>query len=598
MDDFNQNKIYIRVDEEIPSIVDKIKKCAEREIILIIPRNAFILNNVVNLKILKKEAEGLDKKVLVITADDGAEIKNENISMESVKYPKRKIAGSVAGNDEFLKSEKDNEAGDLSNKDSEIGDFSFDDKNNEAGIARKKIVMADVVKKEKDLDAKKEIREFDEKKIYNENLFEKQRENFGKTSANNKAREKERFIKPPKTKKRTITLPSISSKIAALFILASFAAVSLAVAFILPKADIAISLKTETAPYDFEFTADESLEKIDAANSKIPLQKIEVASEESETYPATGKKHMQETASGEITVFNEYSSTPQRLVADPVSGYTRFLSKDGHLFRIKEPVTIPGFSRIEGVDVPGQVTVKIYADKPGEDYNIAPTSFSLPKLQEIQSPKYPLIYARSTKAMSGGIDKDVLYFSEGDYATAKEKLLKLAGEKNEKDFLSKISDQSQILEDTKKEEEPEINTNVKMGTAADNFQMNVKITTSANLILKADLDEIINEKLISRLATDKKFLENGRDCQLGEITTDQDGKIIIPTHINQKLITKIDAENLKKEIAGKSEAELKTYFSNMSGVESTNINLWPFWVKSIPSSYEKINITIDINDSV
>ncbi len=585
MDDLNQNKIYIRVDEEIPSIVNKIKKCAGREITLIIPRNAFILNNVINLKILKKEAEGLDKNISVITADDGAPIKNENIFRESVKYPKRKAVSSIVKNNEFSKLEKDNEAGDLLGKNSELDRPSFDDKNSEAGIAHKKIVMVDVVKKE--------VREPEEKKIFNENSFEKQQENFEKISAtDDKAREKERFIKPLKTKKRTITLPSISSKIAALFIFTSFVAVSLAVAFILPKADIAISLKTEIAPYDFEFIADESLEKIDAVNSKIPLQKIEVASEESETYPATGKKHMQEAASGEITVFNEYSSTPQRIVAT-----TRFLSKEGDkLFRTNEAVTIPGFSRVEGVDVPGQVTIKIYADKPGEDYNIAPTSFSLPGLQG--SPKYNSIYARSTKAMSGGIDKEVLYFSEGDYITAKEKLLKLAGEKNEKDFLSKISDQSQILEDTKKEEEPEINTNVKMGAVADNFRMNVKLTTSANLMLEADLNEIINEKLTSRLATDKKFLENGRDYQLGKITTDQDGKVIIPAHINQKLITKIDAENLKKEIAGKSEAELKTYFGNMSGIESANINLWPFWVKSIPSSYEKINITIDINNSM
>ncbi len=593
MDDFNQNKIYIRVDEEIPSIIDKIKKCAEREITLIIPRNAFILNNVINLKILKKEAEELNKKILVITADDGAEIKNENISIESVKCLKRKISSPVTENDEFSKLEKNNEAGDLSGKNSEFNEPSSDDKNSEAGIAHKKIVMADVVKKEKDLDVKKEIRKFDGKRIYNENLFEKQQENFEKISATaDKTRGKERFTEPLKTRKRTLTLPSISSKIAALFIFTSFAAVFLAVAFILPKADIAISLKTEIAPYDFEFIADESLEKIDAANGKIPLQKIEVASEESGTYPATGKKQMQEMASGEITVFNEYSSTPQRIVAT-----TRFLSKEGDkLFRINEAVTIPGFSRVEGVDVPGQVTIKIYADKPGEDYNIKPTSFSLPGLQG--SPKYNSIYARSTKAMSGGIDKEVLYFSEGDYITAKEKLAIAAREKNEKDFLGKIPDQSQILEDTKKEEEPEINTDVKAGAVANNFQMNVKITASANLVLEADLNEIINEKLASRLATDKKFLENGRDYQLGKVAIDQDGGVIIPVHVNQKLITKIDAENLKKEIAGKSEAELKTYFSNMSGVESANINLWPFWVKSIPSSYEKINITIDINDSV
>lgn len=573
MDDLNQNKIYIRVDEEIPSIVNKIKKCAEKEITLIIPRNAFILNNVINLKILKKEAEELDKKILVITADDGAPIKNENISIESVKYLKRKAVSSIAENNGFSILEKDSKIDDLS------------DKNREAGIVHKKIAMADVVKKE--------IREFDEKKAYNKNSFGKQQENFEKISVkNDKALKEERFIGSLKIKKRTLTLPSISSKIAALFIFTSFAAVSLAVAFILPKADIAISLKTEIAPYDFEFIADESLKKIDVANSKIPLQKIEVASEESETYPVTGKKHVQEMASGEITVFNEYSSTPQRIVAT-----TRFLSKEGDkLFRINEAVTIPGFSRVEGVDVPGQVTIKVYADKPGEDYNIKPTSFSLPGLQG--SPKYNSIYARSTKAMSGGIDKEVLYFSEGDYITAKEKLAGIAREKNEKNFLGKISEDALLLEDTKKEEELEINTDVKTGDVANNFQMNVKIITGANLILKADLDEIINEKLASRLATNKKFLENSRSYQIGKTAINQDGGIIISAHVNQKLITKIDAENLKKEIAGKSEAELKTYFSNMSGVESANISLWPFWVKSIPSSYEKINITIDINDSV
>jgi len=581
MDDLNKNKIYIRVDEEIPSIVNKIKKCAEKEITLIIPRNAFILNNVINLKILKKEAEELNKNILVITADDGAPIKNENISIESIKYPKRKNNSSAQEDDKFPNLEKNNESGDLS------------DKNSEAGIIHKKTVMADVVKKEKNLDVKKEIREFDKKIIYNEKPFEKQQESFEKINAkNNKAHEEKKLIESVKTKKRALTLPSISSKIAALFIFTSLVAVFLAVAFILPKADIAISLKTEIAPYDFEFIADESLEKIDVANSKIPLQKIDVVSEESGNYPATGKKHVQETASGEITVFNEYSSTPQRIVAT-----TRFLSKEGDkLFRINEAVTIPGFSRVEGVDVPGQVIIKVYADKPGEDYNIKATSFSLPGLQG--SPKYNSIYARSTKAMSGGIDKEVLYFSEGDYITAKENLVQAAKEKNEKDFLSKISEDVLLLEDTKKEEEPEINTDVKMGAAADNFQMNVKITTGAGLILEADLNEIINEKLISRLAADKEFLENSRDYQFGKIIIDQNGGVIIPVHINQKLITKIDAENLKKEIAGKSEAELKTYFSNISGIESTNINLWPFWVKGIPSSYEKINITIDINDSV
>ena len=128
--------------------------------------------------------------------------------------------------------------------------------------------------------------------------------------------------------------------------------------------------------------------------------------------------------------------------------------------------------------------------------------------------------------------------------------------------------------------------------------MSVKAESSAFLMSKTDLDEIINEKINSRLDTNKKLLDNSRSYEVGEIAMNEDERIAIPVNINQGLIIEIDIEKLKKDIAGKSEAELKSYFSNMSGVKSTDVSLWPFWVRSIPSSYEKINVTIDINNSV
>ena len=596
MENDNQNKIHIEKDEEIPSIISRIKRCLEKEIILIVPYDALILNNVLNLKILKKEAESLSKKISIITADDKnkAEAKKDNIgiSFDAAGVEKKNSVGSVAELDDLLGRNKEDEANtNVSSKGKTDPNLPNDDRVVRASH-RGKIKMFDIVKRvDNSNETVNTVREPDVEKVDDEKVDSYQ-ENFKSSNNNAKFQVREEIINSTKkTKKKKITvLPSLSSKAIAFFIFISFVAVSLAMALILPKADVDIVLKKEIAVYDFEFVADRSLSEIDIVNNKVPLKKIEVSSEESGNYQTTGIKHVQEKASGEITVFNEYSSSPQRIVTN-----TRFLSKEGNkLFRVKEAVTIPGFSRVEGVDVPGQVTIKIYANEIGEGYNIVPSSFHLPGLQG--SPKYASIYARSVKAMSGGIDKEVTYFSESDYADAEEELAKLAEKKNEEDFSGKISENDFLLESTKKEEKLEVSTDVKVGDIVDNFQISIKAKTSVSLVLTSDLDKIINEKINSRLDTNKELLDDSRSYKVGDIIINEDEKIIIPIHINQGLIIKIDTDKLKKDIAGKSEVELSSYFSNMDGVRSTDVSLWPFWVKNIPSSYEKINIAIDINN--
>ncbi|MEA2098030.1 MAG: hypothetical protein U9P70_03075 [Patescibacteria group bacterium] len=586
MENDNQNKIYIREDEEIPSIVSKIKRCSEKDVVLIVPRNALILNNVLNLKILKKEAESLSKEISIITADDESETEEESIG----------INFDVAGNEKKSSIDPIVEPDDLlrSKKEDKTNFNSLNNKRNIKASHRGKIKMFDIVKKVNNVGrVDNMVREPDIEKMDDEKINNYQ-EDIKNSSDNAKFQVREEIVNSTKkTKKKKITiLSSLNSKMVALFIFISLVAVSLAMAIILPKADVGIILKKEVAVYDFEFMADKSLSEIDIANNKVPLKKIEVSSEESGSYSTTGIKHVQEKASGEITIFNEYSSSPYRIVAT-----TRFLSKESNkLFRIAEAVTIPGFSRVEGVDVPGQVTIKIYADEIGEEYNIGPDSFQLPGLQG--SAKYTSVYARSVKAMSGGMDKEVTYFSESDYANAEEELAKLVEKKNEKDFSEKVSENDFLLENTKKEEKLDVSADVKVGDIVDNFQISVKAKTSISLISISDLDKIINEKINSRLDTNKELLDDSRSYEVGDIMVGEDEKIIMPIHINQGLIVKIDIDNLKENIAGKSEAELNSYFSNMDGVKSTDICLWPFWVKNIPSSYEKINIAIDINNPV
>lgn len=60
---------YIDIDEEITSIIDRLRKAKAREIIIVVPQRALLIQSIVNLKLLKKEADNLKKQIAIITQD-------------------------------------------------------------------------------------------------------------------------------------------------------------------------------------------------------------------------------------------------------------------------------------------------------------------------------------------------------------------------------------------------------------------------------------------------------------------------------------------------------------------------------------------------
>jgi len=593
MEDRKQKIIHLNADDEINFIIDKIKKCEAKEITLVIPENAVILQNLMNLKVLRMNAKESEKNISIVTVDDseyfetGDKIENQTSSIKDL----------IEVSDEKLnKEKKDND---------ESPEISFVEnlENLENKNSESKIKMCDIVERKKvDTDVVdneiREIREEREGKEREGESFQQEKSNQDKIEnaeddGDINISEADDFKKVKKQSRKKIKLPSLSSKFFAGFIAICFVTTLAILGFVLPKSDVVITLKTEALTYDFEFVADELIDKIDSVNNKIPSEKMDITNEESGDYSATGKKHITESATGKIIIYNECSTGSQNLVTN-----TRFLSKEGKIFRVKNLVTIAGFTKPEDKVIPGSVVVEVVAEEPGESYNIGSTSFTIPKLQEINSWKFSCLYARSENSMSGGADKEVSYFSDSDYLTAKENLTKIVKEKNEKDFSDKISDEYVLLEYLEQSEDIKIGDDIKVGDITDNFQMTVSMKTEILLVTKNDLDDLIDERINSNLSSDIEFVEGSRESEIGEVNKSESGKIFIPVSVRQDSIAKIDIDKIKNEITGKDELELRKYFVNIEGIKATSVGFWPFWVKNIPSSLDKINITIDINNSI
>ena len=61
--------IYLELEEEITSVIDKVGKISDNSITLVVPKGANLIQSIVNLKLLRKHAEMEGKEITVVTSD-------------------------------------------------------------------------------------------------------------------------------------------------------------------------------------------------------------------------------------------------------------------------------------------------------------------------------------------------------------------------------------------------------------------------------------------------------------------------------------------------------------------------------------------------
>lgn len=364
-------------------------------------------------------------------------------------------------------------------------------------------------------------------------------------------------------------------------------AIGLVCYFTLSKAEIIIKPKTETMQFKTDVSIDKNVAFIDLENNKIPAQFFQVEKENQKEFPATREKEVQEKASGIITVYNQYSSAPQTLVKG-----TRFISEKEKLFRTVETIVIPGAQIEEGKIIPNSIDVRAEAAEPGKDYNIGPSSFTIPGFKG--TPKYEGFYGRSTQPMSGGVIGRVKVVSAEDIQAAKDILTVELKKKAKEDLEKKIPSDLNILKDTSIEEVEESSSSVEANQAADKFTIRVKVMAKVLGFSENDAISLINSNLKEKISGDKTLIKES--IKINYVVTDVNldkGTARLSCEVKENLSWRVDVEQIRKELAGKDEAGVRQYLASRSEIESAKVIFWPFWVNKIPAKESKIKITID-----
>jgi hypothetical protein len=510
-------KINVNKSDEIAVIVEEIIEIDDKEIVLNIPRFSHIGESLSNFHLLKREADALDKKIIIESVDDHV-------------VELAEMSGLFALNPFFTKNKR------------KFSDIVV------AKTRTKKIALESELAMPADKQAMPEYAE--------ETL------------------EKRKFIKFPKLSWR------LFKGIGLIFVLALviFGAVR-----ILPQAKVTIMLQTKEWIYNDSINTAKSA-VLDAAKMSIPNQVFSQQKNVQLKFPATGKKQVKKSATGIITVYNSYSSDPQPLVIQ-----TRFMAPDGKVFRLIKNITVPGAKINEGKIIPSSIDTEVVAEAAGPEYNIGPVKlFTIPGFKG--TPKYQAFYGESKGNMAGGFIGEITYPTSDDIKEAKAKIKETLKQALDVAASTQIAKEFKILDDAKDFRV----TEQKIDEEADN-QGQFGIFAEAKLTAIAFKTEDL-EALLTKRARQ----ENGEDYDIRSFNLEYGlaradfvkGILTFPVKYKATLVKHTDINDLKSKILGKSENELKLTIFALPGLKSATVSLWPFWVKKVPNSVEKIKIIV------
>lgn len=537
--------IRARTKDDAVVLIDRLMRSKQHEVVLVLPKNSIISADLNSLKILKEEAESIGK-ILSLSTDN-----------DEIKLFADKLGMPIYYSDNAEKLEKTEPI-----------------KN-----ARKIRIMSDILpqylseipKEEEILEQLPEAQKEPEPIIYevvsqNSDL-EKNLENFyvgNKQTDNGIAFPKNEFV----TGERRFSLNAIIK----LFSFSGLLIFAVAMYLILPKAIIRISLKEIPLKIQILVAVSKSVNLPNLTGGIIPGQYFLLSKSGLKTIETSSSK-----MGGTIEIFNAYSANPQRLVAQ-----TRFETKDGKIFRIQNPVTVPG-AKMQGTKlIPSSIKTEVFSDDTSSDYLIDPSYFTIPGFKE--TPKYAGFYAKSDQPM--GVLKSI-NLSNWDIEKNKKELQDKLAQELKAEVLSTLNNSDLQLIDNAFEikiDDFKISNNI----------INMKITWQALFFKEKDLRALIDYFVSSHYPDLKNFTFKDTIVYPKANRADfKKGELFFSFNIDKNNAFPADIAGLKKELMGRDEDGMRAVISDKKYIKNAAISLWPFWVKQAPKNLNKINVSVD-----
>lgn len=572
--------LYIEIDDEVTTIYDKLVKLKFKSVYLVVPQRAVLFQSAINLKILKRKAEDLDKKIFVVTNDPSGYNLAKRVGLEV--FDKLEADGHPSLVTGKFKENNDSEITPLKASVNSLSEES------PSRSDEKKFSISDLVKR----GSKGAL------KIFPKNITMSGKDKSKKKGAGSKYS----LVLIAPNKRALVALVSVSLM---LLMGISYIALPGATLILTPKSNV-IEVPKNIILAD----VDRNRAELDARPANmIPSYRLTTQIDKVFTFQSTGKNaEGGKNAVGKVKILNT-SATEWPLVPK-----TRFQTADGLVYRIDRQVIVPGGSASK----PGELEIQVMADpidafgQPiGERGNIkGEVKFFLPALSAENQKK---IFATNVGDFSGGVTNVVKFISKEDTEAARAKMdsdLRASAEaelqavvtkrnENQNTKLALLTGKNLIEFGTPNIIIP---PNIE-GQKLDSFDVKGSMVVSS---VAYDMDELMSilkrevrlkknpEKTLASVDAESltyKLIDYDKANQKITITATIQGieefEVSPKKENGERLIKKI-----KESIVGKDIREARDFIQNLPEIEKVEINTWPAWAPTLPSVPDNIKVEI------
>ncbi|MEX0650047.1 MAG: baseplate J/gp47 family protein [Candidatus Andersenbacteria bacterium] len=389
--------------------------------------------------------------------------------------------------------------------------------------------------------------------------------------------------KPPlfaiaSSKKTSARLGHKERQIMAVFGLLVLLLLGLAATIFLPKATIALTLQTAPLLVDQQLVLSN---RTTADPNVIPGTSFEQDITVNGTNPVISSQVVGEKASGVVTLVNQTSQE------QPIREQSRLITKDGVLFLMQKHAILQPNST---------ATVEVEAAEPGPQGNIESGRLTFAALDASAA---SVLYAEVNRPITGGSGDKVLVVQESDLGQAREAAGAAARQKAEEEIRRQLPKGWVILEESWSAEAAQFNTSAAVGQQIDavayDGTMNVRVMAYEEAVLK----ERLQAALESRLDEDYMLFPGPISFTKSVDSIDWDkGEGNLTVRVTHTTVPNFSLDTLKEKLAGRPQDEAEGYLQGLRGVESASIDLWPFWVRSIPRIDQRVELEVSSNTNI
>ncbi|MFZ2522537.1 MAG: hypothetical protein WAX44_03450 [Minisyncoccia bacterium] len=365
-------------------------------------------------------------------------------------------------------------------------------------------------------------------------------------------------------------------------------ALAFAISAFFRSAQVKITPQETTKSLSETFTA-----KKDVLPNNLSFQVVSISKETEKIVDQTdtvGEEKVERKAGGKIVIYNNYSAETQKLVAT-----TRFQTPEGLIFRIKDPVVVPGRTTKDGKIVPGSIEAYVEADKSGPSYNTGLKDFTIPGFKG--DPRFKDVYARSKTEMIGGFSGMQRTVSKEVLTRVEDEMKSLLMESAKVDLVNQIPADFILFPNTISYKfDPAVQSILSSGQVV----IKKKGTASAVIFDRANLTKIIQARILPESGTDIVRISNMDKFEFSYLATTTPisssiSSITFSLNGEPNFVWTFDESKLKSDLLGLSKKSAKAVISTYPSIKEAWILTRPFWNQKIPKSLDDVSL---VNTSI